>query len=429
MKDVILIRAQQESDWVSCKSIVSNLESAYNQATDLKVSSIIYYNSGLDDYQLHLLAKKIVQIAASQIVFIDHKPHPGRLVSEIFKISPNYRPQLTFHIFGDFVLDSAAWQDNNILLQNYPVRFVCASEKQKNLLDSFLNSPQSTSIVPFPVQQDLFYFDAKERSEVRQQLGLSETDFLFLYTGRASLQKNVLELTKAMMNCSKLVGESLHFYFAGPFDDLCIPYKGYENPPGVYFQRWRKLSTSIGHNRIRYINNLSANELRRICNAADCFISLSTHNDEDFGMSPAEALMCGLQTILSDWGGYGGFKKIMPEFTQLLPVSHQTMRILPDLAQVQKKILMTYGCSLTSDQREQLAKTSAATLSVETVSKMLTKQVIANQQESFKGFNPHFTKLAFVFKSNPKAPFVAGRGDYSDYYFKIYRPYFQETVL
>lgn len=427
MKEVILIRAKNESDWVSCKSIVSNLESAYCQATDIKVNSVIYFDNGLDDYQLHLLAKKIVLAAASEIVFIDHKPHPGRLISEINKISPDYRPQLTFHIFGDFILESAAWFDHNNLLQNYRVHFVCASEKQKNLIDSFLNDLHSTSVIPFPVQKDIFYFDPNERIQIRRQLGLTESDFLFLYTGRASLQKNVLELSRAMVNCSKLLGDSFHFYFAGPFDDLCIPYKGYENPPGVYFQRWINLANSIGHSRVRYINNLASTELRQICNASDCFISLSTHNDEDFGMSPAEALMCGLQTILSDWGGYGGFKKIMPEFTQLIPVSHQSMRILPDMAQVQKKILMTFSRVLTNEQREQLSKKATEALSIEAVSQNLTNQIKTPNQTQFKGFNQHFTKLAFVFKANPKAPFVAGKGDYSDYYFKIYRPYFQET--
>lgn len=429
MKDVILIRAKKESDWVSCKSIVSNLEAAYLQASGLKIISSIYYDHGLDEFQIYHLAQKIIETNASEIVFIDHKPHPGRLIARLHQISPNYRPRLVFHIFGDFVLESANWLDHNSVLQNYPVHFVSASSKQKKLLDSFLINSEASSIIPFPVQKDIFYFDQNERLEVRKELGLSENDFLFLYTGRASLQKNVLELCRAMMSCSKIIGDNLHFYFAGPFDDLCIPYKGFDNPPGVYFQRWMKLSASIGHNRIRYINNLNSNELRRISNASDCFISLSTHNDEDFGMSPAEALMCGLQTILSDWGGYGSFKNIMPEHIQLIPVSHQTMRILPELNQVQKTILKTFGHFLSDKTRLQLSTSSSNYLSVESVSKMLDLQMKNISRENFKGFNQHFTKLGYVFKANPKAPFVSGKGDYSDYYFKIYDPYFMETVL
>lgn len=429
MKDVILIRAKKESDWVSCKSIVSNLEAAYIQSNDVKIISVVYFDHGQDDYQLHLLAEKIVHANVSEIVFIDHKPHPGRLIARLNQLAPEYRPRLVFHIFGDFVLESANWLDHNTVLKNYPVHFVSASSKQKNLLDSFLINPNASSIIPFPVQKDIFYFDPKERLEIRKQLGLAESDFVFLYTGRASLQKNVLELCRAMMSCSKLVGDNLHFYFAGPFDDLCIPYKGYDNPPGVYFQRWIKLSNSIGHNRIRYINNLNASELRRICNASDCFISLSTHNDEDFGMSPAEALMCGLQTILSDWGGYGSFKNIMPEHSQLISVSHQASRILPELNQVQKTILKTFGHFLSDETRAHLANCAANYLSVESVSKMLSSQTKNNNQDRFEGFNQHFTKLAYVFKANPRAPFVSGKGDYSDYYFKIYEPYFKETVL
>ena len=119
----------------------------------------------------------------------------------------------------------------------------------------------------------------------------------------------------------------------------------------------------------------------------------------------------------------------MPEHTQLIPVSHQTMRILPDLALLQKKILMTFGNILTNEQREQLSRKATESLSVESVSKMLTKLSKTKSLSLFKGFNQDFTKLGLVFKSTPKAPFVAGKGDYSDYYFKIYQPYFQETVL
>ena len=49
-------------------------------------------------------------------------------------------------------------------------------------------------------------------------------------------------------------------------------------------------------------------DLKTIYNACDCFVSLSTYHDEDYGMSVIEALSCGLPLVLSDWAGYSGFQ-------------------------------------------------------------------------------------------------------------------------
>ena len=43
--------------------------------------------------------------------------------------------------------------------------------------------------------------------------------------------------------------------------------------------------------RIHFLENLTANELTSYYQACDVFTSISLHNDEDFGMSPAEALL------------------------------------------------------------------------------------------------------------------------------------------
>ena len=59
--------------------------------------------------------------------------------------------------------------------------------------------------------------------------------------------------------------------------------------------------------KITFWGNQKKEMLRKINNASDLFISLSLYHDEDFGMSPAEALATGLPTLLTDWGGYSSF--------------------------------------------------------------------------------------------------------------------------
>jgi glycosyltransferase involved in cell wall biosynthesis len=423
MNEIILIKTKKESDWVSCQSIVSNLESAYSSSADTKIISIIQIEDGCDEFELFKCAQEILNKRPAEIVFIDHRPHPAGIISRFEKLDPGYRPVLTFHIFGDFVLESSHWYEINSILKNYRVNFVCASAKQKELIDTFLNQDQCTSIAPFPVQKNVFYYDKQERDKVRDSLGLKPSDFLFLYTGRISLQKNVLELIRAIASCLPLAGDNLFFFFAGPFDDLGIPYKGQENPPGAYFQRWVSINQSIDQTKIKYIDNLEPHELRQMYNCADCYISLSTHNDEDFGMSPAEALMCGLQVMLTDWGGFSSFKTFSKNFCELLPIEHHMTRILPKTLQVQKHIYKKMNNKMSDEERRHLSAEAIKEFSIESATAKFSKRIQVTKPAQFPGFNSHFFKLSSIFKSNPKEPFKGSMCDYSDFYFETYRPY------
>ena len=174
MKNIVLIRAKKESDWVSCQSITHNLEQAYHQAPQLNVSAIIYYNHGGDQFEITNIVNQILEESPDEIVFIDHRPHPLGVVRRLQEMAPAYAPQLTFHIFGDFVLESPNWYNINNYLTHYPVHFICASRKQQQLLDSFMNNDGNTSVIPFPVPKEVFTFDSKERNTVRKKLGLKE---------------------------------------------------------------------------------------------------------------------------------------------------------------------------------------------------------------------------------------------------------------
>ena len=58
---------------------------------------------------------------------------------------------------------------------------------------------------------------------------------------------------------------------------------------------------------IRYLGQFGSRTLRGLYNAADMYLSLSLHHDEDYGMSPAEALCSGTPCALTSWGGYSSF--------------------------------------------------------------------------------------------------------------------------
>lgn len=424
MNKFILIRAKKNSDWVSCQSIVNNLEASYLRAAPDAL--VLYYNQEDDEYETYQIAQHIISLQAQEVVFIDHTPHPENIIKRLSEIAPNYRPILTFHVFGDFVLHAAAWYEINDILKNYSVNFICASEKHQNLISSFLHNPKNSSLTPFPTKEDAFFFSEEERITTRKEWGLKDSDFLFLYTGRVSQQKNVLELVKAFNSCLQLSNDEAYLYFAGPFDDMGIPYKGQENPQGAYFQRWENINQAIDQTKIKYIFNLNARELRKAYNAADCFVSLSTHNDEDFGMSPAEAALCGLPLILSDWGGYSSFKKQLQDDCTLVPLNIDELRPLPDLTSFRKQIYRSLGNKTSILQREAIAQKAKESFSITAISQIIKDRLSQGKVHSFEGFNPHFFKLSSIFKSSPYSPFNGSFGKFSSFYFDLYAPYMEK---
>src|SRR6185295_1470342 len=110
-------------------------------------------------------------------------------------------------------------------------------------------------------------------------------------------------------------GAKLTLAFAGEVDDIGADFLGIELGTGLFRQHFYEelISTLKGSSvKVAMLGNLNPDELRHAYNAADTFVSLSMHHDEDFGMSPGEALCCGTPVILSGWGGFHSFPQHVP---------------------------------------------------------------------------------------------------------------------
>lgn len=424
MNKKVLIRNNLKSRWVSCQSITDNLEESYNKSGNYLTK---YYNISDSKWDNFKLANEIIEDAPSEIIFIDHKPHPITLLQILNQLAPDYSPLIKFHIYGDFILNSHLWNELQTILKNYKVEFICASHKQALLIEDLTNNNQPINVIPFPINENTFYYDENIREQKRNELGHSSDDFIFLYTGRISQQKNLIELVKIMQNCISISGDNTYFYFAGPFDDIGIPYKGQENPEGAYFHRLQHICKDIKHNQIRYIGNTGPQELRSYYNAADRYISLSTHNDEDYGMAPAEALMCGLPSLLTDWGGFSSFFKYLKNDVELIPVIEDKDRYIANPSRAQKLIYKSLMRTYNNNEREDLAKNAKKFLSIDSVSHNL-KDYKCITNNKFDGFNKRLTKLASIFTLNPKQPFLGPANTYTDFYYEVYKSYLKEDL-
>lgn len=194
-------------------------------------------------------------------------------------------------------------------------------------------------VIPFPLDPKNFFYCEKQRQTQRKKLNLLDDDIVFIYTGRLSQQKRISELIKSFNCLPTEKRKKSTLLLAGHFDDLSNPYLG-EHKTRFLYESEIQEQIKIGKtkkSRIHYLGNIPTTELKSLYSCADYFVSLSTHHDEDFGMSPIESLFCGTKCILSDWGGYASFA-INDKFCKLIPVRYKKIKCLFSLMKSKKNL-------------------------------------------------------------------------------------------
>ncbi len=428
-----LIKKENASFWRSCQSITSNLVAAYEnfcQKNDHQYE-IMTFKRGGDALESFDLAKKVLEGQFDQVVWLDHYPHPEGFIKGLaHQSSERELVPMVVHLFGDFILQAPLWKNAVEALEEkkLPLKLICASQKQKDLVSSLLQNAEGVEVCPFPVDSKLFRFDQERRERTRKELRLLENENIFLYTGRLSYQKNIIDLIYAFSAYKKSFDPQARLVFAGPMDDLGVPYLGKEALDGTFFFHWEealKEHHDLAQSQaITYLGNLDHEELADLYCASDVFVSLSCHNDEDYGMAVAEALCCGLPCVLSDWGGYASFATYCPDHVQLVPVQMGEGRHSSSLAAVVKKLAASR--ILNNEERGSLGERAHKSLSIDDVA-LLLKGFYETSPADFEGFNKKFFKLCSLFENNPNAPFRGASGQYSLFYHELYRGYGQST--
>ena len=330
---IALVYSFEESSWFSCTIILRNLIKAYE--LEFGEKNIIHVNYSRQRAVNTEDLKKIIPDEVEKIIFIDHKPTPIDFLIQFKKYNEISftEKEYIIHIFGDYPLYLVEWRSVNEYLEDLPVKYICASKKQKKFIEKFVKQEEIVFVSPFPVDKKDFYRNEKAGELVRSQLNIKK-ELLILYTGRLSYQKRIVDLIEqfgiALNN--KTIPENAKLVLVGNIDQLGIFYLGYEKLPGEYFREISKSINSLGKfsNQVIYVGEVENKELLGYLNAADLYVSLSTYHDEDYGMSVAEALSCGTPTIITNWAGYQSFQiKEKENYCGLVPV--QLSKSLPDI--------------------------------------------------------------------------------------------------
>lgn len=302
-ESIALIHSSVPSDWLSCREIHSGLLEVYRDYFPAK-TRVFDFGGDQTEAQVERLATRIREFAPDRICFLNHWPHPRRLLLALAKKYGQARlPELVFH----FTEYPEEWLGLERILRSTPVRWVCASERHAKQLGMLIRGQRHLVTCPYPVRTSLFRFDPVRRARARKGLGIAEDEAVILYAGRISTQKNVVALLDEVLRWVRSSHGKARFLVAGKFDDFGAHLFGIAPALGTSFVRWQeslsKWPESL-RNRVSYLGHLDAEALAEVYNVADAYASLSLHHDEDFGLAAAEALCCGTPVLLTDWGGY-----------------------------------------------------------------------------------------------------------------------------
>lgn len=148
-------------------------------------------------------------------------------------------------------------------------------------------------LIPLGVDLDRFEIDGVRRQRVRQAFGIGTDDIVVLFVGRISFhakahpQQMYLALERAAR------GRKTHLIQAG--------WAANNHIDRAFREGAKALCPSV--NAI-FIDAREQERATDCWAAADVFCSLSDNIQETFGLTPVEAMACGLPVVVTDWDGY-----------------------------------------------------------------------------------------------------------------------------
>lgn len=430
MKSKLIFCTSEPSAWTSCQSISTNLLRSYKLAFPgsrvftLDVPLLKRRSWSSQNY-IKEICLELARVKSEQVVFIDWEPAQFELIEALARFVRNtgIKLEFTIHVYADLVLWPAQWAKIGEAMRGLPLRCVFASAKECEISSQFLKEPKGTSFIcPFPVDTTHFRYDPKIRQKARQALGLAKNEKLIVYSGRLSQQKNVHLLVKEFRSLAEQYPNPLRMVLVGSFDDMGAAVLGLPSPLGWYFQKMRTALDLLPNNlrdRIQIQGFKSAEEIRDLLNAADLFWSLSTHHNEDFGMAIAEALACGLPSVITDWAGYSSFRQ------GGLPCELAEVKLLSAGLQIHMAAFRSHSLHLLNAKHGDQDRWRAARLAADRYSPLAVARKLqkleSNHPLSFAGFKR-------IYKELPKRMHHDLRPGKVGFYSRVYSNYYKSTI-
>ena len=162
--------------------------------------------------------------------------------------------------------------------------------------------PQAV-LLPYSVNTNVFtpLQNTEKQEALRREWGFNPDDFVMIYAGRVTMEKNVHSTLEAVRELSRL-GYPVKLVIVGRIED--VPFVEFHNFQMDLEDKIENLIQALQISDKVVIQDWQPpDKLNELFSAADAFINLTLHHDENFGLSQIEAMSAGLPVIGTAWGG------------------------------------------------------------------------------------------------------------------------------
>lgn len=183
--------------------------------------------------------------------------------------------------------------------------FNCTADLEiyKHIITHDETQPE-TVCIPYGTDTEIYHplKDSEANQKYRSTLGFEPEDFVFVYTGAVTIEKNVHSTIEAVAELRRL-GYPAKLLIVGRIEDA--PFSEFRMYPVNMEKKVNKHIEKLGissHATILDWEN-DENTLNNILNASDVFVNLTLHHEQNFSLSQIEAMSAGLPVIGTAWGG------------------------------------------------------------------------------------------------------------------------------